>query len=101
VAVDLPHARSGAEADEAHGKREGHEHDHGKGHDHDAAHGAAVHSDIEWSIAWTCAQAAQLSAVHFDVFKRWPRLHVLHVQMVGPQGQSSATVTPEQSRMRW
>lgn len=59
-----------------------------------------THSEIEAEWRWQCAQPAAL--VHLDVglFKAFPRLKELHVQIVTARGQKAAVLKPGAARLK-
>lgn len=100
VDLDLPcgeAAHDGHKHEQEH--QQAHAHEHRDQHEHEHEH--AQHSDIEWTVAFACQKPSALQQLEFDVFQRWPRLRVVHVQMVSPSGQTSADLKPEQNRLAW
>jgi hypothetical protein len=66
-----------------------------------AAGSSETHSEVEAEWRWECARADALT--HVDVgglFKSFPRLKQLTVQVVTPRGQRAAVLKPGASRLR-
>ena len=59
-----------------------------------------THSEIEAEWRWQCAQPAALAHVDVGLFKSFPRLRELRVQVVGTRGQISAVLRPNASRLK-
>lgn len=68
---------------------------HSGGHDHDDAH-------TEWraSYAFLCTVPAALDAIDATgLFRSFPQTRSLRAQVIGPDGQSGSTLTPDAARM--
>ncbi|MDR1368204.1 MAG: DUF2796 domain-containing protein [Candidatus Accumulibacter sp.] len=76
------------------GKREAHEH--GASGDHD--HG---HAGLEVEVSFMCRHPEKLNSMKVDLFRVFPNLHEMEVQMVIPGGQKAAELTPESNTLRW
>jgi len=57
------------------------------------------HADIDADYVFECADGAQAAAIEFDLFKAWPRLRRVEVQVAGPRGQFKRTLEPGRSRL--
>ncbi len=75
-------------------KHNGHSHDGG----HEEEHG---HSDLDVDIAFICRNPEKLDSINVGMFKAFPNLHEIEVQMVTPKGQSAAELTPDSAVIRW
>ena len=78
------------------GGHEHNEHSHGGGHEEE--HG---HSDLDVDIAFICRNPEKLDGINVGMFKAFPNLHEIEVQMVTPKGQSAAELTPDSAVIRW
>ncbi|CAD5108908.1 DUF2796 domain-containing protein [Zestomonas carbonaria] len=68
------------------------------GHDHD--HDEHEHSDIDAEYRLTCAQPEQLKTLDLSAFfKQFPGTLKLNVQLIGPNGQKGAELTPANPRL--
>jgi hypothetical protein len=68
-------------------------------HDHDHEH---HHSEIHASYQLTCAQPAKLSSLDLTpLFKRFPSLHQVQAQLIGPAGQQGAELTEKSPRLNF
>jgi hypothetical protein len=63
------------------------------GHD-DEADAHHEHSDFDANYVFTCTTPAALHALDLHLFERFPALHKLHVNLVLPDRQDSATLMP-------
>lgn len=57
------------------------------------------HADIDAGFAFDCANAAQASFVEVGLFKAFPRLQRLDVQVATGQAQLRRTLTPQAARL--
>lgn len=72
----------------------GHAHDE---HEHADEHG---HSDIDASYRFACANAEALQTLELgSFFGTFPGTEKLEVQLIGPNGQQGAELTPRNSRL--
>ena len=78
------------------GGHEHNEHSHDGGHEEE--HG---HSDLDVDIAFICRNPEKLDGINVGMFKAFPNLHEIEVQMVTPKGQSAAELTPDSAVIRW
>ncbi|GLK90470.1 DUF2796 domain-containing protein [Pseudomonas turukhanskensis] len=87
-----------ADADEDHD----HDHDdHGKdnGEEHEHEH---HHSEIHASYQLTCAEPAALTSLDLTpLFKRFPSLHQVQAQLIGPNGQQGGELTAKSPRLNF
>ena len=58
-----------------------------------------THSEIEAEWRWDCAQPAALTHVDVGLFKAFPRLKQLRAQIVTAQGQKTAVLRPNATRL--
>lgn len=80
-------------------------------HDHTAkAHETSVtethkepggHGDLDASFTFKCAKPEVLKDIDVLLFKVWPALHELEVQLVTPLGQKGAELTSEKHKLVW
>jgi len=59
-----------------------------------------THSEVEAEWRWQCAQPAALGHVDVGLFKAFPRLKELRVQIVTAQGQKTAVLKPGAPRLK-
>jgi hypothetical protein len=59
-----------------------------------------THSEIEVEWRWDCAKPEALTHVDVGLFKAFPRLKQLSVQVVTAQGQKTAVLKPAAARLR-
>ena len=59
-----------------------------------------AHSEVEAEWRWQCAQPAALGHVDVGLFKAFPRLKELRVQIVTAQGQKTAVLKPGAPRLK-
>jgi hypothetical protein len=59
-----------------------------------------THSEIEAEWRWQCAQPAALAHLDVGLFKAFPRLKELRVQIVTAQGQKAAILKPGAARLK-
>ena len=57
------------------------------------------HSDFDADYGYTCNTPAALRALDLHLFERFPALHKLHVNLVLPDRQDSATLVPGQTHV--
>lgn len=80
-------------------------------HDHAAkAHDAAVgkaheehetHGDLDASFTFECAKPEALKDLDVQLFRIWPALHEVEIQLVTPSGQKGAELTGEKHTLAW
>ncbi|MDR2351674.1 MAG: DUF2796 domain-containing protein [Deltaproteobacteria bacterium] len=105
-----PHAASAHEhgdhdhGDHDHGDHDHGDHDHGD-HDHgDHDHGEdeyGEHSDIEVEFSFNCSSLGTSGQVEVALFKVFPNLNELNVQLISPKGQSGVKLTPKDNILKW
>jgi hypothetical protein len=59
-----------------------------------------THSEIEAAWGWRCEQPAALAHLDVGLFKAFPRLKELRVQIVTAQGQKAAVLKPGAPRLK-
>jgi hypothetical protein len=59
------------------------------------------HADLEAKMAFMCRNPEKLNSLTVDMFRAFPNLHEIEVQLVTPTGQKAAELTPESSTIRW
>lgn len=97
-------APKGAHSPEEQGGRQhkhdhaGHEHKHGE-HKNDAHEHA--HGNLEADISFMCGRPEKLNSLKVDMFRAFPSLHEVEVQLVTPKGQSAAELTAKTNTLRW
>lgn len=65
-----------------------------------AAAGEHQHSDVDASYALDCDNPEQLQNIDLaELFKRFPATHKIQVQLIGPQGQQGAELSPANPRL--
>jgi hypothetical protein len=91
------------EADHEHG-----DHDHGEAdHDHgDHGHGdhdhGAVHRDADIQYGYVCKKLPESGQADLSpLFKSFPLLKTIHVQIVAPSGQKAQDLTPQDAILKW
>jgi hypothetical protein len=70
------------------------DHDHGDDHDHDEEHDAETHTEFAALYAFRCDRPAALDRLRVLAFQRFPATLRLDASVVGPAGQTAATLTP-------
>jgi len=100
--MDGPGGDDDHEGETGHDHRNGHEKRHEKGHDdgHSDSHESRHEHDAGPSsfravYSFACAGEAAPGALAVRSFERFPRSGLLRVQVIGPSGQSAATLTPD------
>lgn len=76
------------------------EHDHAEDHDqdheaHDEHASGEAHAEFHARHAYRCDRPEQLSRIAVRLFERFPATERLQVQLLGPGGQTAATLTPD------
>lgn len=77
-----------------------HEHSH-DGHSHDEHEEHGEHGDIEVEISFVCLAPEKLNGMTVDLFRAFPDLHKVEVQMVTSGKQGAAELVPESNALRW
>jgi hypothetical protein len=72
-----------------------HEHERHDGHSHDG------HGDIEAEISFICLEPKKLNNMTVDLFRAFPDLHKVEVQMITSGKQGAAELVPESNVLRW
>ena len=74
------------------------EHDHDKEHhEHDEAGGD--HSDLRMHYYYQCLQPKQLNGLDVLMFKAFPAIEKIHLQLITPQTQQGKLLTPDNPRV--
>ncbi len=83
------------------GYQRGDQHDHKQEHKHDHDdHEAAGHSDIEAHYQFDCSNPEALRALELKgLFESFPGTEKIQVQLIGPNGQQGAELTPARSQL--
>ena len=66
-----------------------------------AAGSGETHSEMEVEWRWECAKPQALTHVDVGLFKAFPRLKQLRVQVVTAQGQTAAVLKPGAARLKF
>ncbi|MDR0564269.1 MAG: DUF2796 domain-containing protein [Azoarcus sp.] len=69
-------------------------------HGHEASQ-HEEHSDIDVEITFACRNPQKLNSLTVDLFRAFPNLQKINVQMVTPKGQGAAELTPQSNTLRW
>jgi hypothetical protein len=73
-----------------------HAEDHDEDHeDHDEHESGEIHAEFHARYAFRCDRPEQLSRISVWLFERFPGTERLQVQLLGPGGQTAATLTPD------
>ncbi|ABC27557.1 ABC-type metal ion transport system, periplasmic component/surface adhesin [Hahella chejuensis KCTC 2396] len=96
------HDEDGGKHEEADHDEHGHSDDAHQEHsddknDHD--HHEDGHSDIDASYIFECGDADKLTSVDVLLFKHFPALNDLDVQVIGPKGQTAMELNPEKHQI--
>lgn len=59
------------------------------------------HADLDMDVSFVCRNPEKLNSLRVDLFRVFPNLHEVEVQMVTSKGQSAAELTPESNTLRW
>jgi hypothetical protein len=59
------------------------------------------HADLDAEITFICRQPEKLTRIEVGMFKRFPNLKEMDVQMVTPKGQGAAELTPKANVITW
>jgi len=83
------------------GYQRGDEHAHKQEHKHDHDdHEAGGHSDIEAHYQFDCSNPGSLQALDLKgLFERFPGTEKIQVQLIGPNGQQGAELTPARTQL--
>ncbi len=86
-------------ADEKHDEHHDDEHadeKHDEHHDDEHDHEESTHSEVRASYSFSCSDMSNLSSIDVELLTQWTNIEDLDVQMIGPGGQSSAELNPQQ-----
>jgi hypothetical protein len=66
-------------------------------------HGHHRHGHAEIFVEWrfACAHPERLRSLQVELFKVFPDIRRIRVQVAGPRGQSGATLTPTARKLSW
>ncbi len=90
-----------AEAEDVHAAEHHHD-DAGAHHDHHDGHDEGhenSHSDITVLYEFSCSAPDQLTTADVQLFERFPGFEKIFVQVMGPNGQTAATLTSAESKI--
>ncbi|MCO4756826.1 MAG: DUF2796 domain-containing protein [Oceanospirillaceae bacterium] len=73
------------------------EHEHEHEHEHDEAGGD--HSDLRVHYYYQCLQPKQLNGLDVLMFKAFPAIEKIHLQLITPQTQQGKLLTPDNPRV--
>jgi hypothetical protein len=59
------------------------------------------HADLDGEFIFTCNHPEKISDLQVNLFKIFPNLHQLNVEVVSAKGQSAAKLTPENNQITW
>jgi hypothetical protein len=59
------------------------------------------HADLDGDFVFRCAHPDALQDIEVKLFGAFPHLRQVDVQVVSPQGQTAARLTPKQQRVSW
>lgn len=68
---------------------------------HEEPAGHAGHTDLDAGLVYQCQQVKQLRDLQVNLFKTFPNLHQLNVEVVSSQGQTAAKLTSANSQIIW
>ncbi|WP_010487055.1 DUF2796 domain-containing protein [Pseudomonas sp. S9] len=71
-------------------------------HEHEAGEHEHEHSEIHAHYSFNCKQPQALQQLELaQLFKQFPATHKIQLQLIGPNGQQGAELTPEQSSAKF
>ncbi|MDR2055318.1 MAG: DUF2796 domain-containing protein [Desulfovibrio sp.] len=59
------------------------------------------HADLDAEISFICRHPEKLNRIEVDMFKAFPNLKEIEIQMVTPKGQGAAELTPQANVVKW
>ncbi|MDR3357324.1 MAG: DUF2796 domain-containing protein [Desulfovibrio sp.] len=59
------------------------------------------HADLEATISFTCRNPEKLNRITVEMFKAFPNLKEIEMQMITPKGQGAAELTPRSNVAEW
>jgi hypothetical protein len=59
------------------------------------------HADLDAELVYHCHQISNLNDLQVNLFKSFPNLHQLNVEIVSERGQTAAKLTPTKNRVTW
>ncbi|MFZ3184788.1 MAG: DUF2796 domain-containing protein [Pseudomonas sp.] len=67
-----------------------------------ATNNGSEHSDVDADYALTCNHPEQLQALELsELFKRFPAMQKIQVQLIGPKGQQGGELSPANPRLNF
>lgn len=66
------------------------------GHEEDAGH-----ADLDAELVYRCNNVKSLRDLQINLFKAFPNLHQLNVEVVSERGQSATKLTPKNNQAFW
>jgi hypothetical protein len=70
-------------------------------HERHDEHSHDGHGDIEAEISFVCLEPGKLNSMTVDLFRAFPDLHEVEVQMLTSGKQGAAELVPESNLLRW
>lgn len=61
----------------------------------------AGHADLDGEFIFTCNRPENIRDLQVNLFKTFPNLHQLNVEVVNAKGQTAAKLTPENNQISW
>ena len=61
----------------------------------------AGHADLDGEFIFTCNRPENMRDLQVNLFKVFPNLHQLNVEVVSTRGQTAAKLTPENNQISW
>lgn len=68
-------------------------------HDDDDHH--HTHGNLDIDISFHCQDSSKLNQITINLFDTFPNLNEIEVQMITPNGQSAAQLTPQSNTIKW
>jgi Protein of unknown function (DUF2796) len=59
------------------------------------------HADLDGEFIFTCNHPENMRDLQVNLFKIFPNLHQLNVEVVSAKGQTAAKLTPENNQISW
>ena len=65
-----------------------------------AGHGSEdAHSDLAYTVRYSCKKASALRTLTLNAFKTWPAIQDIDIALVGPGGQAAQEAKPNAARI--
>jgi hypothetical protein len=61
----------------------------------------AGHADLDGEFIFACNHPESIRDLQVNLFKAFPNLHQLNVEVVSTRGQTAAKLTPENNQVSW